>query len=116
MPKQVWIGPLRWKIKCSDKAYHAVQSLSEEHAIGFTSVDSLTISIKPGLPRSLERETLLHEILHALYGTQGGVFKVTKRSELEEASVCALSPMLMGTLRDNPTLVSYLLEVCDESC
>jgi Zn-dependent peptidase ImmA (M78 family) len=111
VPRTVQIGPLQWRISTSLADYSALMELeSDTNAVGFTHLKSLTISIKPDLPPSLERETVLHELIHAIIATQGGVFATTKDDEMEEAAVSAITPLLLTTLRGNPKVSQYLLE------
>ena len=49
-----------------------------------------------------ERETLLHEMLHAL--------EVQMNAEIPEAKLRQLAVGLYAALKDNPKLVAYLLE------
>lgn len=53
-----------------------------------------------------ERETLLHEILHAL--------EVQMDAEIPEAKLRQLAVGLYAALKDNPKLVTYLLEEEDD--
>ena len=111
VPKTVQIGPLLWSISTSLADYQAF-ALSEKddgNALGFSRLEDLQIVIKPSIPFVLKQETLLHEVLHAIVATQGGVIPTAKGSELEEAFVAATSPMLLLVLRDNPDLVAFLL-------
>lgn len=59
----------------------------------------------------VERETLLHEVLHALIdqtalSSDGGPLS----GDSEEQVVRTLSPLLFHTLRTNPTLTRWLIE------
>ena len=112
LPSSLILGPLTWSVRATLEDYHQASLANPEPGtvMGFTIVESLSIVLKPDMPRSLEQETLMHELLHAIYATQGATLKLAKRSELEEASVCALSPMLLTALRENPELVRYLLK------
>jgi hypothetical protein len=109
VPKTVQIGPLLWRITTSLADYQAFALSENDKALGFCRLEDLTIVIKPSIPTVLKQETLLHEVLHAIVATQGGVVPTAKGSELEEAFVSATSPMLLLVLRDNPDLVAFLL-------
>jgi len=110
VPKSVRIGPLRWKITTSLGSYNAFAAAENDgKALGFTQLETLTIALKPSLPDSLMRETLLHELLHAIIATQGGVFPTAKDDELEEAAVVAISPLLLSTLRANEDVLEFIL-------
>jgi hypothetical protein len=110
VPKSVRIGPLRWRITTSLGSYNAFAAAENDgKALGFSQLETLTIVLKPGLPDSLLRETLLHELLHAIIQTQGGVFDVAKEEEHEEAAVAAISPLLLSTLRANEDVLEFIL-------
>jgi hypothetical protein len=110
LPKTVQIGPLLWRISSSLGDYQALASSENDlKALGFTQLETLQIVLKPGMPRVLQQETLLHELLHAIIATQGGVFTTSKEDEHEEAAVSAVSPLLLTTLRDNVALREFIL-------
>lgn len=60
------------------------------------------IQIAAGQTHDDERETLLHEMLHAL--------ETQMNAEIAEAKLRQLAVGLYAALRDNPKLVAYLLE------
>ena len=60
------------------------------------------IQVAAGQTHDDERETLLHEILHAL--------EVQMDAEIPEAKLRQLAVGLYAALKDNPRLVAYLLE------
>lgn len=51
------------------------------------------------------RDTLLHEILHALVGIVG----MFDKAKDEERVVAGLTPLLLDALRRNPKVVAYLV-------
>lgn len=55
---------------------------------------------------SQQRDTLVHEILHAILGDVPHGLSDNK----EERIVRCIAPMLLGVLRDNPDLVRFLRE------
>lgn len=110
VPKSVRVGPLRWRITTSLGDFHAfAEAENDTTAVGFCNLESLTIALKPNLPDSLLRETLMHELLHAIIQTQGGIFDTAKTEELEEATVSAISPMLLSVLRANEDVLEFVL-------
>lgn len=110
VPKTVRIGPLRWSITTSLGSYTTfAEAENDTHALGFCSLQALTIALKPGIPESLVRETLMHELLHAIIRTQGGIYETAKPDELEEATVSAISPLLVSVLRANEDVLEFIL-------
>lgn len=64
--------------------------------------DPLTIRISSGLTPDDEKETLIHEITHAV--------ELQMNLDLPEDAVRQLSIGLFAVLRDNPKLAAYLME------
>ena len=76
---------------------------------GSTIADDLTIVLAGDLPRSRQRETLLHEVLHACWD-ESALRSHEDACKLEELVVTALSQTLVDVLRRNPKLVAFLTE------
>jgi len=103
-PKDVVVAPRVYKVVVDGNG-HA----EDANVDGMTSFDQGRILIKGALTEDPTRDTLLHEILHALID-QTSVKRQLKDmdKDLEEDFVWALTPRLLGLLRDNPELVEYL--------
>lgn len=71
----------------------------------FKSQRSLIEISKDQEPQEL-RDTVLHEILHAILHTQGREYG----GELEEVYVRALATGLLGVFQDNPELHQWLIQ------
>lgn len=67
---------------------------------GICDHNAQTLHIQGDLAPDQERDTLLHEVLHAVDEAMG--------TNLEEAQVRSLATGLLAVLRDNPSFVSYL--------
>ncbi len=76
---------------------------------GECNVDKCRIILSPDHDEQQRRDTLLHEVLHALWGESGLPAIGSLTDGLEEVIVRTLTPGLLAALRDNPTLVRYLL-------
>jgi hypothetical protein len=74
----------------------------ESDAFGKAIVSEQRLMLRDGMAGQQERDTLLHELLHACGQVVG--------HELEEHEVAALTPVLLGVLRSNPDVVTYLME------
>lgn len=101
-PKKVDIGPFRYELYFTPVPLDGYSGLMD--------ANTRTISID-GTMRD-PRETVLHEVLHAvidLTGLRSGgkdeAIEVT-----EEKLVSALSPWLLTVLTENPKLVEFLLD------
>ena len=62
----------------------------------------LKVRIREGLPSGEERESLLHELCHAVDEQLG--------LKISETKIRQLSVGLYAMLRDNPALVKYLMK------
>lgn len=72
--------------------------------VGFCESAELKIDINGSLPRSIQRETLMHELFHAIaYSTN------LKKDNDEERWINCLSMGFFTVLQDNPELKTYLL-------
>lgn len=97
-PAYIQVGPLRWTV---------VWEGHEDGSYGSCDTYTLTINIRDDLAPDLERETVMHELLHAVYRTAGIDSTVMR----EEQIVSALSPHLMDAMLRTPGLLSYLFPV-----
>ena len=92
IPSVIRIFGKEWKIEIKPEL--------KDNAYGYCNERTLTIEIQSGLPETLFKDTLLHEILHAIDWTVG--------SKLTEEQVGVLASGLIGTLFDNPKLSEFL--------
>lgn len=97
-PKKVNVGPFRYTIAW-------VEDLPESS--GFTNMDHRIIGVAGSCDEQTQRETLLHEILHAVIDMTG---LRGEDKDKEEKLVASISPVLYDVLRSNPTVVAYLLD------
>jgi hypothetical protein len=61
-----------------------------------------TIKLQANMPMTLEQDTLLHEVIHAL--------DFNMKTSMKERQVSALASGLIAVFRDNPHFVSYLFQ------
>ena len=73
--------------------------------LGSCDVDTLQILIRQKIRKSVARETLLHELLHACtYPSFLG------KTLTDEDFVEAVAPVLLQVIQDNPDLLAYLTQ------
>lgn len=101
LPKHVQVGPHRYRIRSTGKA----TELALQGLMGQTDSRSNEILVSPDQSDGQQADTLLHEILHAAYD-QTSLRRLD--AEAEEAVVSALTPILLGVLRNNPEIVKVL--------
>lgn len=99
-PKRVTVAPHVYTVEW------AKPSGLDHEQYGCTDVGRTTITLAPGMSGSMQRDTLLHEVLHAALDQTGWAHRLG--SKREELLVRALAPVLLGVLRDNPRLVAWL--------
>lgn len=78
--------------------------------LGETDDNNTTIRIKRAQSDACKRDTLLHEVLHAVMWLSGGKHVFGLDHEDEEKLIRVLTPWILAFLRDNPESLEYLLE------
>lgn len=99
-PKSIKVGPYEFTL-VKDKWLGPIAQNA-----GVTGTDVERIHIATGLSKGMERDTVLHEALHAVW-TQTALDRKYDE-EAEEEAIWQLSPRILALLRDNPELVEYL--------
>lgn len=106
LPQSLQIGPFLYRVYADiDKIKDAEKESGS--LFGVTSVGELEILLHPSSHDLVQRETLLHEVLHAVFHNVGLSERFGEKTE--EQVVRSLSPALFDLLRRNPDLVSYLV-------
>lgn len=108
LPAVVEVGPHPYAVTAEELAWLRVfAETAAEGLVGQTDHNLLTITIDPKLAPAMARDTLLHEVLHAVFSAVG-VSRDLGASK-EEDAVNRIAPALLDVLRRNPPLVAYLL-------
>jgi Zn-dependent peptidase ImmA (M78 family) len=108
-PRKVKVGHARYTMK------YEAELASISGANGTCGEDTQTILIDPLMGRDMERDTVLHELLHAVFHLSDARAHLPKddsgdTKDAEEKVIRPLASQLLELLRDNPKLVAYLLE------
>jgi hypothetical protein len=82
----------------------------KEEAVGQCLYDKSLIEVDPRQTHVNLRDTVLHEILHAVLAKQGHTGSCFSDNETEERYVSALATGLAGVFQDNPDLACWLIE------
>ena len=89
------------KVRILGKVYSVVDA-DLKNSYGLCADVTQTISVLPDMAHDLERDTLLHECIHAIdYHLQLG---------LTEHQVGNLGMAIYALLKDNPKMANYLVE------
>ena len=107
-PTTIKAGPYDYRVLYSQKRLDRYALISGDHGLGgYVSHDQCEIVVEPGLPATLQREILWHEVLHLVHQVAG----LTDRETVgAEEAVTLMGVHSLAILRDNPQLVAYLTE------
>jgi hypothetical protein len=115
-PKSISIGAKSYKVFWKESDWlHRPNAAKDESCWGSTDHMTLGIWINPIINEQNKRETLLHEVLHAIHGSSGGDIATEAMGHMdgvvdtEEYIVSRIESHLFGFLRDNPAALNYLL-------
>ena len=100
VPKVVYIGPADYVVK--------QRKHMEPGLMGETFNEDARIDLKRNQADCQRRETLMHEILHAVIFMSGYAKVTALDQEAEERLVVMLSPWLTQFIRDNPDTLAYM--------
>lgn len=104
---EVLIGNARYALRVTDK------DALDDDAFGNITYAQKRIKVADDQDEGQVLDTLLHEILH---GIIHGPNLLELERELEEKVVKVLSGGLLQVFRDNPELISWVLERAEQTC
>lgn len=111
IPKALRIGPFIYTVEMIEENQLFLEEEKEvdkpTYLLGKTSSHMQKIEIMAGMPFEVERETLFHEILHAIYSGVGGQDDDAPYVG-EEKTIQMFSPAIVDVFDRNPELVSYM--------
>lgn len=85
------------------------QYTPEDNVLGIFAAHELTIYIKKGLPEALLKDTLLHEILHAIWFISGCT-SVDGSSYSEELVISIITSDIIEFIKNNNELLEYYID------
>jgi hypothetical protein len=110
LPKQVQIGSQTWDIIERSKA---LDGMLDEGSYGYTQHRENLIIIDATAAPSRKRQTLIHEIFHAIRYSFGNPVLPKKTDDAdiwEHYFIGMYEEGMLLVLRDNPDVLQYLLE------
>lgn len=99
LPKTITVGPFTYKVLTDRKGF-------VENQLGATVFAQQTITVDDRQAKDSLADTVLHEVLHAVWSMSGVADEA--KADIEERTIRRITPILLGVLRDNPELVKYL--------
>lgn len=100
LPDKVQVLGIPYTIEKQDRI-----TVDGQNADGSITYNVARIQIVDGMPIEVERATVLHEIMHALFKSQG-----QHDYQHDEALLEAVAHGVVEIMRCNPALVAYLCE------
>ncbi len=102
-PKWMWVGAFKYKVQ-----WH--KELGNFNAAGATNPELTLILVDPKNDKQVQRETLVHELLHAIWKqTDLRVSMPDDDNDSEgEKIIQRLSPYLYAFIKENPEVVAWL--------
>lgn len=110
-PEHIVVGPFAYTVVVDKAAIVQKAWDQRQRLLGECDPQLLEITINPDSAALVQRETFVHEILHAVFD-QVGVTDDLGAEETEKA-VNRSAPLLLDVLRRNPDLVTYLTQGVD---
>jgi hypothetical protein len=110
MPKKVVVGTQTWEIVERSRTNDGM--LSEDN-FGYTLQKDNKIFIDVDISPSRKRQTLLHELFHAVRFTMGGYSAPKKSDDVdtwEHYFIAMYEEGMLSVLQNNPEVLSFLLE------
>lgn len=97
-PSTIRVGACDWRVTVA----------ADAKLFGKTRHKATEILLCEQSPASM-RDSLIHEVLHAVWWCAGGEKLLDIDKDAEERLIRLLSPWLLSLIRDNPHLVAYLV-------
>lgn len=106
-PESLKIGPYTYKLFMAVPPFPDPEDSCEED-VGKTYHHKQTIYVDCSQASDMMADTVLHEVLHCLWGLTS--LSIEWSEKKEERYTRLLSPILLDVMRSNPQLVDYLMQ------
>lgn len=107
IPKSIEIGPFTFRVSTDEAELLRWKAEDQADLAGRYDEATLSITIDGTHAVGFQRDTLLHEALHALFGMTALEHELGDKQT--EHIIRALTPALLDMLRRNPALISFLV-------
>jgi hypothetical protein len=108
LPTRLRVGPFVYTVQLDLARLRDFEQTQGAPQHGYTDRFTCEIVLDPTEAPGQRRDTLWHEVKHAVAGMAGYQGNLP-----EEEVIARMSPLELLVLRDNPQLVAFLLEVDD---
>ena len=106
-PHFIMVGSHKYTVTYSTEELAITGLRIKATLLGHTNHWALTITIQEGLPHTIERETLLHEVIHAIWSVSG---VGEDKSMEQETMVRGVEQIFFQVLTNNSTFLKYLTD------
>ncbi len=93
------------RLRINGRVFRLTALPADANELGLMQGDAGEIQIKPCDDMFVTKDTVLHEVMHAIRYMQGR----EDGGEVEEDYVRSLATGILGVLRDNPTFAKWLI-------
>lgn len=107
-PHFIRVGSHKYSVVFSSEDLALIGLREKADLLGHTNHWNLTITIHNNLSHTIERESLLHEVIHAIWTVSG--MDVIKDPISEEAMVRCVEHVFFQVLTNNPIFLRYLAD------
>ena len=97
------VGCYRYKVLVDPMPFRAKARHADDR--GYVNHDLAEMVVRPNQTIDLQRETVLHEVIHGVRYLAN-----LPSGEVEESFVTRMTPLLLDTLRRNPHLRQFLFK------
>lgn len=109
-PNSIRIGATKWDIVWSEKKTKRHPE-GNDRVLGLTIHKEQTIYIDDSTKECGQKDTLLHEVLHAIMGVYSFAPSARgKELEREEKLICSMTPALLDTMQRNKKAFAWMME------
>lgn len=112
MPQQVTVGRTTYRVVCDAAEWHELtQKIGiNQNDHGGTNHHQLIMAVNPSDHAQQQADTLLHEIMHAIWFVGCLANALNSEGDKEEAVIGQLSPWMTLVLAQNPDVYSFIAD------
>ena len=106
IPKVIHIGPHPYTVVVDEERINKESVEAKTRLLGYCDSERSEMILRPGQSDSQQKDTILHEVLHAITHQTGIQHELG--DDDEEKMVVRMTPLLLLVLQSNWDLVEYL--------